>query len=97
MKVFLDDKRDCPEGWILAKTYKKAIKLLETGEVTEMSLDHDLGSNKTGYDVLIYIEQKMHKEIFTVPKLRVHTSNPPARIRMRTAIEAIEYHSKNNT
>lgn len=92
MKVFLDDKRDCPEGWILAKTYKEAITLLETGKVTEMSLDHDLGSKKTGYDVLAYIEEKLHKEIFNVPKLKVHSANPPAKVRMSAAIDSITHH-----
>jgi hypothetical protein len=43
MKVFLDDKRTCPEGFVLAQTATAAIKLLSSREVTHISLDFDLG------------------------------------------------------
>lgn len=43
MKVYLDDVRDCPQGWVLARSADQAIELLETGKVEEISLDHDLG------------------------------------------------------
>lgn len=43
MRVFLDDVRECPEGWTLARSYEQAIQFLLTGEVTEISLDHDMG------------------------------------------------------
>lgn len=48
MKVYLDDIRDCPEGWTLARNYQEALDLLRTGKVTEISLDHDLGMEVTG-------------------------------------------------
>lgn len=48
MKVFLDDVRDCPEGWTLARNYNEAIQLLRTREVKVISLDHDLGMEVTG-------------------------------------------------
>ena len=48
MKVYLDDIRPCPEGWVLARNYEEAIKLLRPGKVTEISLDHDLGMEVTG-------------------------------------------------
>lgn len=43
MKMWLDDERPAPEGWIHAKTVEEAIRLLGTGSVVEASLDHDLG------------------------------------------------------
>lgn len=33
------------EGWTLVKTVDEAAKLMETGEVTHASLDHDLGQD----------------------------------------------------
>lgn len=42
MKVFLDDIRPAPAGWVLVKTAEEALALLRGGEVTEISLDHDL-------------------------------------------------------
>jgi hypothetical protein len=67
------------------------IKLLETGEVTVMSLDHDLGDLYiTGYDVVLWLEEKVHEDSsFQLPVVMVHSSNAPARIRMKAALRAI--------
>jgi hypothetical protein len=44
MRVWLDDRRPPPDGeWAWVKTPEEAIELLATGEVSEISLDHDLG------------------------------------------------------
>lgn len=45
MKLWLDDVRPAPPGWTWAKSAVRAIALLETGTVTEVSLDHDLGQD----------------------------------------------------
>ncbi len=59
MKVYLDDERPTPDGWRLARWPEDVIALLKTGDVTHISLDHDLGGDDrgTGYDVLLWIEQ----------------------------------------
>ncbi len=44
MKLFVDDVRPCPDGWMLARTVSDAQLLLATGEVTRVSLDHDMGA-----------------------------------------------------
>jgi hypothetical protein len=43
MKVWHDDVRPAPDGWVWARTNEVAQHLLLTGEVSEISLDHDLG------------------------------------------------------
>lgn len=44
IKLWLDDVRDPPDdSWTIARTAKEAIGILETGDVREASLDHDLG------------------------------------------------------
>jgi hypothetical protein len=45
MKVYLDDERTTPEGWHRVYWPDKAIALLKTGDVTQISLDHDLGDD----------------------------------------------------
>ena len=42
MKLFVDDVRACPDGWVLARTVTQAIRILSTQDVTEVSLDHDI-------------------------------------------------------
>lgn len=43
MRLWLDDLRPPPPGWEWAKTVEEAILIIESGEVVEASLDHDLG------------------------------------------------------
>jgi len=95
MKVFLDDERPTPPGWVLARWPEEVIAYLETGEVTKLSLDHDLGDDAhgTGYDVLIWIEEAVATRGFTAPSMRVHSANSSARQKMETAIRAIERRS----
>lgn len=42
MRLYVDDLRKCPEGWELARTNTEAIRLLATGYVDEISIDHDI-------------------------------------------------------
>lgn len=41
MKVFLDDLRTEPDGWVRVFWPDQAIALLESGLVTDISLDHE--------------------------------------------------------
>lgn len=92
MKVYLDDVRNLGyySTWHVVRTFKDCIALLETGEVTELDLDHDLGTKRTGYDVLLWIERAVVKKGFVAPKMFVHTANPSAENKMVKAIAAIE-------
>ena len=91
MKVFLDDERATPEGWTRVYWPDEAIALLETGEVMEISLDHDLGDDDrgTGYDVLLWIEEAVATRGFVPPVMGVHSANSSARLRMEAAISTI--------
>jgi hypothetical protein len=92
MKVFLDDERTTPEGWVRVSWPDEAVALLQTGQVTEISLDHDLGDDArgTGYDVLLWIEEAVRLRGFVPPRMQVHSANPAARTRMLAGIAAIE-------
>jgi len=84
MKLWVDDVRPAPDGWIWAKSYKSAMKLLEQNDwdFDVISLDHDLGGTKTGYDILYRIERRAHEYVNYAPFIGVHTANPVARDRM---------------
>jgi len=59
MRVYLDDVRVAPAGWVQARWPNEVIALLQSGNVEELSLDHDLGDDQRGtrYDVLTWIEE----------------------------------------
>jgi hypothetical protein len=42
-RLWLDDVRSAPPGWLHARTVAEAKELLLKGDVDEASLDHDLG------------------------------------------------------
>lgn len=91
MKVYLDDERTTPEGWVRVFWPDEAIVLLQTGAITEISLDHDLGDDErgTGYDVVLWIEEVVKTRNFAPPKMSVHSANSSARQKMELGIEAI--------
>jgi hypothetical protein len=91
MKIYLDDLRPAPPGWTLVRWPDEAIALLQTGEVSALSLDHDLGDDArgTGYDVLLWIEEAVATAGFQPPIITIHTANPAARARMAAALAAI--------
>lgn len=91
MKVFLDDEREAPEGWVRAYWPDEVIALLEQGGVVEISLDHDLGDDErgTGYDVILWIEEAVALRGFVPPKITVHSANLSASDKMRAGVESI--------
>lgn len=92
MKVYLDDERTTPEGWQRVYWPEEAIALLQGGQVTDISLDHDLGDDMhgTGYDVLLWIEEAVVTSDFKPPRMQVHSANSSARQKMQAAIAQIE-------
>ena len=60
MKIILDDKRVFPTkgGYNCVRTYEDCALLLITfKELSFISLDYDLSSEYTGYDVLVYMDE----------------------------------------
>lgn len=92
MRVYLDDERQTPEGWVRTFWPDETIELLKTNTVVELSLDHDLGDDTkgTGYDVICWIEEQVYFCNFIPPKIYVHSSNSSARNKMLAGIKKIE-------
>lgn len=89
MKVWLDDWREEPEGWKRTYTYEETIELLKTGEVEEISLDNDLGTEKEGRHVIDWIEGRVITHGFVPPEIHIHTGNPYAERYMKSVRERI--------
>jgi hypothetical protein len=88
MKVYLDDERNTPNGWIRALWPSEVIELLKTGKVTAVSLDHDLGDDErgTGNDVVLWVEEEVYTRNFIPPLMQVHSANSSARDKMENGI-----------
>ena len=95
MRVYLDDNRETPEGWVRVYWPEEAIELLKTESVEEISLDHDLGDDKhgTGYDVIKWIEEQVVTNDFSPPIIHVHSANEGAMPRMLNGIRSIYRHA----
>jgi hypothetical protein len=87
MRVNLDDLRTLPNGFdVLVRFAAEAIPLLQAGQVAFLSLDHDLGTEETGYTVAKWIEQAAFAG--TVPRLgwAIHSANPVGRGNIEAAL-----------
>ena len=96
MKIFLDDLRDCPEGYALARDVATARKMLvdcaASGTIIEeLSFDNDLGENQPeGRHLMDWLEEQHIVNGFPLPsRMRVHSANPVAASYMRNVIEAL--------
>ncbi|MGY3914332.1 cyclic-phosphate processing receiver domain-containing protein [Aeromonas australiensis] len=99
MKLYLDDERKTPVGWVRVFWPDEAIAWLKTEMVTEISLDHDLGDDDrgTGYDVILWIENEVMTNNFIPPQINIHSANVSARIKMELGIMAINGFLGNST
>jgi hypothetical protein len=101
IKMWLDDERDPTsnvtkslfqsdgtEIWV--KTYEEAIDLLSKGNVEFVSLDHDLGKEKTGYDVAKWIEENAYYGNLKPIQWRIHSQNQVGASSMKKALESAD-------
>lgn len=100
MKVWLDDLREAPEGWVRAYWPEDVITHLKTGFVTQISLDHDLGiqngKDRNAMEVINWIEEQVVLNKFVPPEIFIHSANSVGIGNLRRAITQIEkYHTAN--
>jgi len=98
VKLYLDDERKAPPGWIQIRWPEEAVEFLKKDVVDEISLDHDLGDDAhgTGYDVIKWIEQAVVMNHLVPPKIKVHSANTSARLKMELGIKSIMKQHENN-
>lgn len=101
INVYLDDIRAPPNdsrtpegGWTVVRSVEEFMKIVDNYTIVNASFDHDLGYEKTGYDAICYLEQKvMAGEHPPLKNVTIHTSNPSVRLKMEQAAEKIEVKS----
>lgn len=100
ISLWHDDVRPAPPYWIWVKNNADAVKILKTGLVVEISLDHDLGGDPkdglmvmgsspdgTGYDLV-----KWMIENACVPdKVTIHSWNPIGARKMAARLNQAGY------
>lgn len=84
INLYLDDLRDCPKGFEVARTIDEAIEIFNNYKVNVLSLDHDLGEDRdgkllpTGYDFVKYFcGNGLYAD-----KIYIHTDNNVGRENM---------------
>ncbi len=95
--LYVDDVRTpnlkMVEGDILviARNYNSAIDFLNKHEFDIVFLDHDLGEEKTGYDIATWIEEKIMTKKWNkkIPILKCHSANPVGRERINMVAKKI--------
>jgi len=107
MKLFVDDIRRCPDEWEVARTNTKAIRILATMPVEEISIDHDIccqmasvtGSAHGGtvhtsnetYMPVVYYLLAMPREL-RPKRVLIHTANTYAgNIMMELLKDQVDY------
>nr|WP_246880633.1 cyclic-phosphate processing receiver domain-containing protein [Sporosarcina sp. 6E9] len=91
INLYLDGLRDCPRGFVLARTVEEAIYIMRNNKVHYLSLGYDLGEDAngnqllTGYDLVKYVCK--HK-LRPANKIYMHTDNSVGRNKMLQTLVA---------
>ena len=96
MKIWVDDIRPAPEGWVWFKSsnvvceWMVAMLMSDTPfKVDVMSLDHDLGGDDTTRPIVMFF----CLNDWWPDEVRVHSANPPGVYWLESMIE--RYHPSN--
>lgn len=88
VKLWIDDLRPAPTGWVWAKSSDEAIEILDRWQhssvtLTMASFDHDLGGDDTSLPVIDWFieHQRWPNAVY------VHTANPVGRRNILTSVD----------
>lgn len=101
VKIWLDDEREAPEGYVHCHSVNETIKLIKECErntvyISELNLDHDLGEYaKDGGDAIKLLDFLSQRETFY--RVELHTANPVGRANMLRMINRYWPDNKNET
>lgn len=91
IRIWVDDIRKVPEGYIGTKSVAETIELIEKiekegGEIELLDLDHDLGDYvQFGGDAIKILDYLAEHEKFY--PIKIHTANPVGRANMERMIK----------
>ena len=91
MKLWIDDVRPAPEGYVWYKTVEETIAAIKTyarwgQEIEVIDLDHDAGEFYTMGGDYIEILNYLEEYMLDIP-IRIHSMNVVGRQNMRAIIE----------
>lgn len=76
-KLYLDDLRSVPQGFIGVRSYAEFVTYIETNALPDLiSFDHDLGLNESGFDCAKWLVNYCLDNNLRLPKFDVHSQNP---------------------
>lgn len=93
MKIYLDDIREAPEGWVPAVSVGKFKKIIEKADknsekIDAISFDHDLGENtEDGYDAVKWLAENYPRYILENVAIDSHSDNPAGRENIEKFVE----------
>jgi hypothetical protein len=82
--IWVDDVKTAPNGCDVARTYQEAFMMLRDNEYDILYLDHDLGGDDTGYDLLcelVAFHIRLPKNIYCI------SMNPVGRKRIEDFVK----------
>lgn len=95
--LYLDDEREpkTQRDWVIVRSWDAFVEvILEKGIPSYMSLDHDLGEEKSGYDcVKWFIDHCIEKDVKpSEVEIHAHTANPVGRDNIVGYVESWHKH-----
>ena len=92
--LWVDDIRDAPPGWDLARTYNEAIIMLESKHYKTVSLDYYLSDETdseafNGHDILLWLKERMDNGEDIPDRIFAHSSSMRAREMMYSFIRDV--------
>ena len=95
-KLWVDDILEpINESWEWAKSYNEAMELLSNNKFSSIALDHDLGLDKTGYDIACWIEEQVALGKIRAPLMYCISANPVGKRKIEQVIKNV--HAIRNT
>ena len=76
-KIYLDDVRTIPEGFIGLRSFTEFITYIKANGLPDfISFDHDLGLQESGYDCAKWLVAYCLDNEMKLPDFVVHSQNP---------------------
>ena len=97
MKIWLDDMRHPPEGYVPTKSVLWAARQIRMSRVEHISFDHDLGLPFTGYTLACLIEKWAMLSLIPRMTWAIHSANPVGRGNIVRAMKSAERFWTNGT
>lgn len=88
IKLYVDDIREAPVGWHLARTITEAIRILDQQEVTHLSVDHDIkGYPQESFEPVVRFAAQLPEQ--RRPLVACHSGNAFAYDRYKDILEQV--------